>query len=51
MQVEIILHELNLGGLTAVDQEIVILYFKELTGGKPAIGWHCSTGSKYGDVK
>jgi|APTNR8051073442_1049403.scaffolds.fasta_scaffold00093_43 hypothetical protein len=51
MQVEVILHELNLGGLTAVDQKIVILDLKELTGGKPAIGWHRSTGSEYGDVK
>ena len=51
MQVEIILHELNLGGLTAVDQEIVILDLNELTGGKPAISWHCATGSEYGNVK
>lgn len=51
MQVEVILHELNLGGLTAVDQKVMILYFQELTGGKPAISWHCATGSEYGNVK
>jgi hypothetical protein len=44
-------HQLHLGSLSAIHQEVPVLDLDKLRGGKPPICRQSAAGSEYGDLK